>query len=104
MVHPDNTKPIKTMSRYNPAKSKLDRRVLEEFIQHQEDLMELGKLAQNANLSKNTVPVEFFKLIRMKTGDTLLFMMAHQERHIQQALRVLKDLPKTNQLQEKVPQ
>lgn len=88
-VDPKNLKKSKTLSRYNPAKSQLGRKTLEEFIRHQEELQALASKAAQQDLNPKTVPVEFFKLIRMKTGDAILFTLAHQMRHIQQAQRLL---------------
>ena len=87
MMKPDNTKKQKTLAKFNPVNSALNTSVLDEFIQHQQDLLEMLEVAKSINISKNLVPVEFFKLIKMKIGDTFRFVIVHQQRHLQQALR-----------------
>ena len=87
-VSPENAKPMKTMAHLNPTGSQLGLPVLEEFIQHQRHLLELLTRAKSANLNHRAVRVEVFRLLRMKTGDALRFLVAHQQRHLQQALRV----------------
>lgn len=87
MMKPDNKKKQKTLAKFNPANSTLDTSVFDEFIQHQQDLLKMLENAKAINISKNLVPVEFFKLMKMKIGDTFRFVIVHQQRHLQQALR-----------------
>lgn len=86
-MKPNNTKKQKTLAKFNPVNSSLSTTVLDEFIQHQQDLLEMLEAAKSINISKNLVPVEFFKLLKMKIGDTFRFVIVHQQRHLQQALR-----------------
>jgi hypothetical protein len=87
MMKPDNKKKQKTIAKFNPANSSLDSSLLDEFIKHQQDLLEMLEDAKSINISKRLVPVEFVKLIKMKIGDTFRFVIVHQQRHLQQALR-----------------
>jgi len=89
VVHPDNARASKTMKHMNPAQSKINATVVQEFIDHQTKLLELVKTAQQVNLNKARIPIEFMKLLKLKLGDTLLFMDAHQRRHCNQALRAI---------------
>ncbi|MFD2246945.1 DinB family protein [Pontibacter ruber] len=88
MVRPQNTKKHKTVKHMNPNNSTLDRKTIQEFLQHQTELINLLGSAKSANLNKKAVPVEFFKLLKMRIGEALEFVVLHQERHLQQALRV----------------
>lgn len=87
------TKKIKTVKHMNPNNSQLDRQTLEEFLDHQTELLQLLDKAKGANLNRKAIPVEFFKLLKLRIGETLEFMALHQERHLQQALQVKKQLP-----------
>lgn len=89
MMHPDNVKKQKTFSRMNPVNSSLTREVLQKFLDEQNSLLNLLSLARNINPNKGNVPVEFFRLISLSIGDTLKFVIVHQQRHINQALHVL---------------
>lgn len=89
-VHPDNGKPQKTFKRMNPSMSSLGTNVLEEFCQHQELLLELLERGKSGNLNKKVVRVEFFKLLKIRLGDAMEFAATHQQRHLNQALRILK--------------
>ncbi|MCO6478873.1 MAG: DinB family protein [Phaeodactylibacter sp.] len=90
-VVPENAKPMKTMAHLNPSSvSQLGVKVLEEFLGHQRHLLELLTKAKGANLNRRAVRVEVFRLLRIKTGDAFRFVVAHQQRHLQQALRVVE--------------
>jgi hypothetical protein len=86
-VRPENHKLQKTLRHMNPAQSTLDRSVLTEFRQHQETLLRLLSRAAHANLNRKAVPIEFFHLLKLRLGETFQFVIAHQERHLQQAQR-----------------
>ncbi|TPE40275.1 DinB family protein [Pontibacter mangrovi] len=92
MVRPQNMKKHKTVKHMNPNDSHLKRATTEEFLQHQQELLHMLEDAKQAKLNKKAVPVEFFKLLNMRIGETLAFVVAHQERHVQQALRVKQQL------------
>jgi hypothetical protein len=93
MVRPENCKKSKTVRHMNPNNSQLGRQTLEEFLDHQTELLQLLDKAKRANLNKKAIPVEFFKLLKLYIGETLEFVALHQERHLQQALQVKKLLP-----------
>ena len=88
MVRPQNAKKHKTVKHMNPNNSQLGRGTIDEFLKHQSELQQLLQNAKGTNLNKKAVPVEFFKLMKLRLGETLEFVVVHQERHIQQALRV----------------
>ncbi|MBB6613129.1 DinB family protein [Pontibacter sp. Tf4] len=88
MVRPQNGKKHKTVKHMNPANSQLSPATIAEFQKHLQDLQNLLQSARTTNLNKKAIPVEFFKLLKMRIGETLEFVVMHQERHLQQALRV----------------
>ncbi|WP_181306687.1 DinB family protein [Rufibacter sp. XAAS-G3-1] len=87
LVNPSSTKKHKTLKHMNPHNSQLTPNVLDEFQQHQETLLRLLNTATTADLNKKSVPVEFLKLLKMRLGEALEFLVLHQQRHLQQALR-----------------
>ncbi|NEM96501.1 DinB family protein [Pontibacter burrus] len=91
MVRPQNGKKHKTVKHMNPANSQLSTATITEFLEHLQDLENLLRSAKTANLNKKVIPVEFFKLLKMRIGETLEFIVTHQERHLQQALRVKQE-------------
>jgi uncharacterized damage-inducible protein DinB len=94
MMHPDNKKKIKTVKTMNPMlglQSKLGRSTIQEFLKHQHALLRLLDSAKRADLNESTIPVEFFRLIKMRLGDALQFVVVHEQRHLIQARNVLSN-------------
>ncbi|MBL4650831.1 MAG: DinB family protein [Aureispira sp.] len=87
-VHPNNTKATKTPQALNPSSSTVQPDVVLRFIAAQEEFLTLIEAAQNVNLNKAKVRIEVFKLLKLRLGDLFLFMIAHNQRHCNQALRV----------------
>ncbi|UOQ73486.1 DinB family protein [Hymenobacter cellulosilyticus] len=86
-VKPENRKPQKTIKHMNPAGSQFTLAVVEEFLRHQAQLLELLAAARTADLNRKAVRVEFFRLLKLRLGEAMLFVVAHEQRHVQQALR-----------------
>jgi uncharacterized damage-inducible protein DinB len=64
--------------------------VVAEFIQQQEKLLALLKTAKKTDLNRVRIPISIMKWIKLKLGDVFQFVIAHDERHLQQAKRNLK--------------
>ncbi len=97
MMLPSNTKKYKAFKDHIPPSNLNAHAVLAEFIEQQETLLNYLKQARNADLDKIYIPISIAKWIQLKLGDVFQFIIAHDERHIQQAKRVLvgvKDLQK----------
>lgn len=95
MITPRNTKKHKTIKKMNPQGVLLQATVIDEFLKNQQQLLQLLEKAKSTELGKKTVPVEFFKLLKMNTGETLLFMVLHQQRHFLQLQRILAEISAT---------
>ena len=63
----------------------------EEFVKNQRELLDIFALAQTVNMRKVKIPISISKIVRLKLGDALLFVVYHNERHMQQ----LSDLKKS---------
>ena len=81
---------MKTFKNMNPIHSKLDRNVLLTFINQQNKLLTLLADAEKVSLNKTKTSISISNLIKLKLGDTFRFLIYHNERHIQQAQRVLQ--------------
>lgn len=81
--------PMKTMKMFYPEKSKINaHEAINYFIERQTKLMEVITLAEQTNLGKIRIPLSMSKLITLKLGDTLRFVVNHTERHVEQAKKV----------------
>lgn len=90
MVAPTNLKKTKTLAHLNPVGGTLGVHTLHTFLEHQQQFLNIMDRAQHYDLIKNKVPLEFFKLIRLRLGDVFRFLVAHEQRHILQAQRVIE--------------
>jgi hypothetical protein len=82
-------KKMKTPAHARPVASLDTRKVIAEFIDQQEKLMQLMERASKINLNGARVPISIAKFIRLKLGDVFMFIVAHNYRHILQAERAL---------------
>lgn len=92
MMLPANTKKYKAFKGHIPVVDLKAHAVMAEFINQQETLLRHLKEARNADLNTIRIPISIGKFIKLKLGDVLQFIIAHDERHIQQAHRVWKEM------------
>ncbi len=64
--------------------------ILERFLKQQNQLLNLLEKAKTHNLSKCKTSISISKMIKLKTGDTFNFLIAHNIRHLNQADSVLR--------------
>ncbi|WP_018476141.1 DinB family protein [Pontibacter roseus] len=92
VVRPGNGKKSKTIKHMNPHNSQLGPGAIQEFLRHQSELLQLLDRAHSVDLNRRAIPIEFFRLLKLRIGEALEFVVLHQERHVQQALRVKQQL------------
>ena len=63
---------------------------VKDFEKGQVELLSIIEKATTVNLRKVKVPISISKLIRFRLGDALMFVVYHNERHIQQVLNVME--------------
>ena len=64
---------------------------IDTFREHQETMLGILDAAKTVNIRKAKVHIPISKLVRLRLGDALMFAVYHNERHMQQALNVLKN-------------
>lgn len=64
--------------------------VISEFIDQQEKLLQLLRMAKKIDLNKNRVGISIAPFIKLKLGDVFMFLIAHIVRHTHQAERALE--------------
>ena len=80
----------KAMKKHLPKKEVNAHQIVADFIEQQEHLLKLLDLAGRSDLNRIRIPTSISRMVRLKLGDTLVFLIIHNERHIQQANRNLK--------------
>lgn len=86
---PTGKKKMKAFKKYIPPQALVAHAVIAEFIQQQETLLVYLKQAQSADLNAVKIPISLTNWIKLKLGDTLQFLIAHNERHLVQAKNLL---------------
>ncbi len=89
MMSPENTKPQKTLKHMNTLGKAVSIEVCHEFCTWQQRLLKVISQLENKNINQNKIPVEFLKLIKLKIGDALRFVVVHQQRHFLQIKSML---------------
>jgi hypothetical protein len=96
MMKPKNvfevTNKMGAMKSYSPENVYNPDTVINEFIQHQQRLLQLLELSRQKSLNGIKVPISISKMIKLKLGDTFRFFIAHEQRHFIQARNALKTI------------
>lgn len=77
---------------YIPVTDLDARAVLLEFVAQQQELLHLLHRAKGVDLGRLKVAVSVAKWVKMSAGDTFRFLIAHEQRHMLQAQRVISKL------------
>lgn len=80
-------KKFKAVKHHQPTEGVNPQRVIAEFIDQQEDLLYLLRLAGTVDVNTGRIPTSIMPWLRLNLGDTLQFVITHNERHIVQARR-----------------
>ena len=83
---------MKTGKAYNPPAALNAEQVIAEFIQHQQQLLELLNVSRNHDMNQIRIPISIAKFIKLKLGDTFRFLIAHEQRHLIQARNAIHAL------------
>jgi hypothetical protein len=82
-------KKMKTFKKHDPPNDEDAHAVTALFIEQQEKLLALIEKARLVNLGAARIPISIAPFIRLKLGDVLMFVIAHNMRHFRQAERAL---------------
>lgn len=83
----------KAMAKHRPPSQLSGSDQVARFLQFQEELLDLIRQSDQLNLNTTKVPISIASWFKLPLGDVYEFLIAHQERHLQQAERVLNGLP-----------
>lgn len=80
---------MKTFKDYAPSQELDAHAVVAEFLDQQERLLLYLKKSKCADLNAIRIPISIMKWVRLRLGDVFQFIIAHNERHMVQAKRLL---------------
>lgn len=82
-------KKFKAMKGHIPEVALDAKAVVAEFINQQEQLLQILRAAKTKNIQKIKIPISIAKFLKLHLADALQFLIIHNQRHIQQANRNL---------------
>lgn len=89
MLPKKNMFKMKTFADKNPESAKLDKSVIDTFIEQQNKWLTLLDQAKQVDLNKNNCKLTL-PLLKMNLGSTLRFNHYHNERHVVQAKKAME--------------
>lgn len=92
MLPKEKLNKMKTFKDKNPLHAKLDKSVIEKFINQQTELLKLLNQAKNVSLNKVKIATSISRFIQLKLGDTFRFFINHQIRHMKQIENVQAEM------------
>lgn len=91
IIKADSKKKMKTASEMNAIGSKLTKATLERFSRQLNELEEILEQSKPLDLTRTKTAISLTKLIQLRMGDTLRFVVHHNDRHMKQARRALQN-------------
>lgn len=84
---------FKAVKSYNPTldPSLVTGNEIETYLSGADRMFVIVENASQVNLQRVKIPISIAKLIRLRLGDALLFVIYHDQRHIQQIKNILKN-------------
>ncbi|RYZ36249.1 MAG: DinB family protein, partial [Sphingobacteriales bacterium] len=85
-------KKYKAPADHTPAASLDETLTINKFIEGQNRLVDLIQQSAQTDMNKLKIPISISKWIKLKLGDTLGFLIAHQERHFIQLEEIVRQI------------
>ena len=82
-------KPMSATKSMTPEPSSLGIQTLDRFLKQQQQLLGLLEQAQESDLTRVKTSISLAPLVKLRLGDTLRFVVYHNERHVAQAKRAV---------------
>lgn len=88
MLPKEKLNKMKTFKDKNPLNAKLDKTVIDKFLDQQIKLLDLLNQSKNVSLNKVKIQTSISSLIKLKLGDTFQFFINHIIRHLKQINKI----------------
>jgi hypothetical protein len=80
---------MKAFKAHIPSAETDSKQALDEFLQQEKRMLDILAKARKTDIGKTRIPISLTKLVRLKSGDTLRFVIAHHQRHFVQIANTL---------------
>ena len=81
---------MKAFKAHIPSADIDSKKALDEFLEQEQRLLQILAKARHTDIGKIRIPISLTKLVKLKAGDTLRFVIAHHQRHFVQIDHTLK--------------
>ncbi len=92
MLPKEKTNKMKTFKDKDPINAKLDKGVIDRCVEQQIKLLELLSQSRKVSLEKVKLETSISSLIKLKLGDTFLFFVNHNVRHLKQIEKLQNEM------------
>lgn len=89
LCKPENTRKFKAPKSFRPSKSEIGESIVTDFVDNQKDVIELFNRSRNLDLRKTKIFSPISDLVTYSLHDSFVLLVVHEQRHFQQAERVL---------------
>ena len=91
MLPQEKLNKMKTFTSMNPVGSELNMDTLKKFLSQQQAILNLLDKSKAVDLNKTKTGISISKWIQLRLGDTFRVVIYHNQRHMAQAERVLRE-------------
>ncbi len=88
MLPKEKLNKMNTFKDKNPLNSDLQKVVIDRFLEQEIRLLDLLNLSRNVSLNKVKIEITISRFIKLKLGDTFLFLINHIIRHMKQIEKI----------------
>lgn len=90
-MEPSSTRKVKAPKRFQPAQSEISASIINDFVDQQGKLVEKMKASEHLNLERIVITSPVSAAITYSLMDAYRLIVVHEQRHFQQAKRVLEE-------------
>ena len=90
-VDPNKTTRTKTFKIFKPTIREINSNIIKSFCEEVETMISLARKLHGVNLTKLKISSPVTKILKMNVGDALLINLYHDERHLNQAKKILNE-------------
>ena len=90
VISPSSDKKYKAPKNFQPTSSKIDPRIITNFVEHQSEVIEKMKASGGIDLENMIISSPASKVVIYSLFDAFRIIVAHERRHFNQAKRVME--------------
>lgn len=89
-LKPEQKRKMKTFKIFEPAVSNISEKIIEEFAENNQKLIEMIEACKDFDIHKIKIAEPLSVALNLRLGDAFEILILHEKRHFQQAERVMQ--------------